>query len=164
MRHAWLILTHGNFEILEKQLRFLDSENADFYIHADAKAAFDPERFRAVPKKSRVTFVPRHRISWGHFAMVEAELELLRAAVPGGYDYYHLLSGVDVPVKRARTLKIYFTRAPGRNYVSFLSPEISRTDSTASGFTTPCSAITSENPPCAGRCAISPPRCSSASA
>ena len=84
MRHAWLILTHGNFEILEKQLRFLDSENADFYIHADAKAAFDPERFRAVPKKSRITFVPRHRISWGHFAMVEAELELLRAAVPGG--------------------------------------------------------------------------------
>ena len=38
MRHAWLILTHGNFEILEKQLRFLDSENADFFIHVDAKA------------------------------------------------------------------------------------------------------------------------------
>ena len=69
MRHAWLILTHGNFEILEKQLRFLDSESADFYIHADAKATFDPERFRAVPEKSRVTFVKRHRISWGHFAM-----------------------------------------------------------------------------------------------
>ena len=128
MRHAWLILTHGNFEILEKQLRFLDSENADFYIHADAKAAFDPELFRAVPKKSRVTFVPRHRISWGHFAMVEAELELLRAAVPGGYDYYHLLSGVDVPVKTRAYIENYFTRAPGRNYVSFLSPEISRTD------------------------------------
>ena len=129
MRHAWLILTHGNFEILEKQLRFLDSENADFYIHADAKAAFDPERFRAVPEKSRVTFVKRHRISWGHFAMVEAELELLRAAVvPGGYDYYHLLSGVDVPVKTRAYIENYFTRAPGRNYVSFLSPEISRTD------------------------------------
>ena len=126
MRHAWLILTHGNFEILEKQLRFLDSENADFYIHADAKAAFDPERFRAVPKKSRVTFVPRHRISWGHFAMVEAELELLRAAVPGGYDYYHLLSGVDVPLKTRAYIEDYFAREPGRNYVSFLAPEISR--------------------------------------
>ena len=31
--------------------------------------------------------------------MVEAELSLLRAAVPGKYDYYHLLSGVDVPIK-----------------------------------------------------------------
>ena len=128
MRHAWLILTHGNFEILEKLLRFLDSENADFFIHADAKADFDEKRFSAVTERSRVTFVPRHRISWGHFAMVEAELELLRAAVPGGYDYYHLLSGVDVPIKSRACIEEYFTREPGRNYVSFLAPEISRTD------------------------------------
>ena len=86
MRHAWLILTHGSFEILEKQLRFFDSENADFFIHVDAKAELDAERFLTVPEKSRVTFVSRHCISWGHFAMVEAELELLRAAVPGGYE------------------------------------------------------------------------------
>lgn len=128
MRHAWLILTHGSFEILEKQLHFLDSENADFYIHVDAKSEFNAERFLAVPKKSRITFVARHRISWGHFAMVEAELELLRAATPGGYDYYHLLSGVDVPLKSREYIEEYFTRAPGTNYVSFLSPEISRSD------------------------------------
>lgn len=128
MRHAWLILTHGNFEILEKQLHFLDSKNADFYIHVDAKSEFNAERFLAVPKKSRITFVARHRISWGHFAMVEAELDLLRAATPGGYDYYHLLSGVDVPLKSREYIEEYFTRAPGTNYVSFLSPEISRSD------------------------------------
>ena len=128
MRHAWLILTHGNFAILEKQLRFLDSENADFFIHVDAKADFDEERFSAVTERSRVTFVPRRRISWGHFAIAEAELELLRAAVPGRYDYYHLLSGVDVPVKSRAYIEEYFTRAPGTNYVNFLAPEISRAD------------------------------------
>lgn len=128
MRHAWLILTHGNFEILEKQLRFLDSETADFFIHVDAKTDFDEERFLAIPKNSRVTFVPRRRISWGHFAIAEAELALLRAAVPGGYDYYHLLSGVDVPVKSRAYIEEYFTRAPGTNYVNFLAPEISRAD------------------------------------
>ena len=128
MRHAWLILTHGNFAILEKQLRFLDSENADFFIHVDAKADFDEERFSAVTERSRVTFVPRRRISWGHFAIAEAELELLRAAVPGRYDYYHLLSGVDVPVKPRAYIEEYFTRAPGTNYVNFLAPEISRAD------------------------------------
>ena len=128
MRHAWLILTHGNFAILEKQLRFLDSENADFFIHVDAKADFDEERFSAVTERSRVTFVPRRRISWGHFAIAEAELELLRAAAPGRYDYYHLLSGVDVPVKPRVYIEEYFTRAPGTNYVNFLAPEISRAD------------------------------------
>ena len=126
MRHAWLILTHGNFAILEKQLRFLDSENADFFIHVDAKADFDEERFSAVAERSRVTFVPRRRISWGHFAIAEAELELLRAAAPGRYDYYHLLSGVDVPVKSRAYIEEYFTRSPGTNYVNFLAPEISR--------------------------------------
>ena len=128
MRHAWLILTHGNFAILEKQLRFLDSENADFFIHVDAKADFDEERFSTVTERSRVTFVPRRRISWGHFAIAEAELELLRAAAPGRYDYYHLLSGVDVPVKPRAYIEEYFTRAPGTNYVNFLAPEISRAD------------------------------------
>ena len=129
MRHAWLILTHGNFEILEKQLRFLDSENADIFIHLDAKVKnFDFARFSAVPEKSRVTFVDRVSISWGHFSMVEAELNLLSAAVPGGYDYCHLLSGVDVPVKSREYIEAYFTRAPGTNYVSFLAPEISRAD------------------------------------
>ena len=138
MRHAWLILTHGNFEVLEKQLRFLDSENADFYIHVDAKADFSPERFLAVPKKSRVVFVPRHRISWGHFSIAEAELELLRAAVPGGYDYYHLISGVDVPLKSRRYIEDYFTRSPGTNYVCFMAPEIARTDFYRVRFYYPC--------------------------
>ena len=129
MRHAWLIITHGNFEILEKQLRFLDSENADFFIHVDARVKdFDFAHVRSIPRKSRVTFLDRKPISWGHFSQVDCELRLLCAAVPGGYDYYHLLSGVDVPVKTRAYIENYFTRAPGRNYVSFLSPEISRTD------------------------------------
>ena len=36
LRHAYLIMAHGNYPILEKQLRFLDSENADFFVHMDA--------------------------------------------------------------------------------------------------------------------------------
>ena len=98
LRHAWLIMAHGNFPILEKQLRFLDSENADFFIHIDAKVKdFDFDAFRAIPKKSSVTFTDRIRVSWGHESQIHAELILLRAALPGHYDYYHLLSGVDVP-------------------------------------------------------------------
>ena len=68
MRHAWLIIAHGNFEILEKQLRFLDSENADFFIHVDARVKdFDFAHVRSIPRKSRVTFLDRKPISWGAF-------------------------------------------------------------------------------------------------
>jgi len=118
LRHAYLIMAHGNFPILEKQLRFLDSENADFFIHIDAKVrSFDFERFIAIPRRSRVTFVDRVRVSWGHYSQVECELILLKAALRGKYDYYHLLSGVDVPLKTRAQIEEYFTRAPGVNYL-----------------------------------------------
>lgn len=123
MRHAYLIIAHGNFEILEKQLRFLDSENADFFIHIDRRVKdFDFEKFRSVPEKSKVTFVDRVRVSWGHFSQIESELNLLRAAVPGHYEYYHLLSGVDVPIKSRDYIERFFTMRPGVNYVNFHIP------------------------------------------
>ena len=129
MRHAWLILAHDHFSQLEKLIAFLDSENADIFLHIDAKAAgVDPDDFARCARRSRVTAVERRSISWGDFSMVEAELALLRAAVPGKYDYYHLLSGVDVPVKTRAYIEDYFTRYPGRNYVNFLHPVISRED------------------------------------
>ena len=127
LRHAYMIITHGSFPILEKQLRFLDSENADFYIHVDAKVQdFDFEHYRNIPRKSRVVFVPRRSVSWGHFSLVECELELMRAAAQEGYDYYHLLSGVDVPVKTRAYIEHYFDDADGMNYLNFEAPVISR--------------------------------------
>ena len=129
MRHAWMILAHNHFAHLKKLIAFLDSESSDIYLHIDAKAAgADPADLAACASRSRVICVERHSISWGDFSMVEAELALLRAAVPGEYDYYHLLSGVDVPVKTRRYIEEYFTRCPGRNYISFLHPVISRAD------------------------------------
>ncbi len=129
MRHAWMIIAHNNFPILEKQLRFLDSENADVFLHIDAKVKdFDFDRFRSVPKKSSVTFAERHSISWGDFSMVEAELSLLKAALPGDYDYFHLLSGVDVPIKTREYIEGYFEDNDNINYVNFAHPEISKHD------------------------------------
>ena len=36
-RHAYLIMTHGNFEILKLQLEMLDDSRNDIYIHVDKK-------------------------------------------------------------------------------------------------------------------------------
>ena len=127
LRHAYLIITHGSFPILEKLLRFLDSENADFYIHLDARVKdFDFERYRTIPQKSSVTFVDRVKISWGHYSLVECEMKLLRSAAGGRYDYYHLLSGVDVPVKSRSYIESYFLRSPGHNYLRFQAETLTR--------------------------------------
>ena len=124
LRHAYLIMAHSNFPILEKQLRFLDSENADFYIHVDADS-FPFEQYLALPKKSTVTFLERRKVFWGDLTQIECELRLLEAAVKGRYDYYHLLSGVDVPVKNRLYIEDYFARSSGMNYIKFQAPVIS---------------------------------------
>ena len=125
LRHAYLIMAHGNYPILEKQLRFLDSENADFFVHMDADT-FPYEQYRHITKKSTVTFLERKRVYWGDLTQIECELRLLEAAVPGRYDYYHLLSGTDVPVKSRDYIEAYFAARNGTNFIKFQSPSISR--------------------------------------
>ena len=126
-RHAWLIVTHGNFPILEKQLAFLDSPNADFFIHVDAGVKdFDYDRYRSIPRHSRVCFVDRLKVSWGDFSLTEATLRLLRAAAEGEYDWYHLLSGVDVPLKKRQYIEHYFDDRHDVNFINLERDVISR--------------------------------------
>ena len=127
LRHAWLIVTHGNFPILEKQLAFLDSPNADFFIHVDAGVSgFDFDRYRAIPKSSRVCFVDRLKVAWGDYSLTEATLRLLHAAAEGSYDYYHLLSGVDVPLKKREYIEHFFDEHRGVNFINLERDVISR--------------------------------------
>ena len=127
LRHAWLIMAHGNYPILERQIRFLDSENADIFVHMDADG-FPFEQYRALAKKSTVTFLPRKKVFWGDLSQIECELRLLEAAAERGYDYYHLLSGVDVPIKSRSYIENYFSERNGTNFVKFQSPTIGAHD------------------------------------
>lgn len=43
-KHAYLIMAHNNFYILEKLLRLLDDSRNDIYVHIDKKVSeFDFE-------------------------------------------------------------------------------------------------------------------------
>lgn len=129
MRHAWMLLAHNQFPLLEKLLSFLDGEDSDIYLHIDARVKDVPtEALHAAVRRSRLVFVPRHTISWGHFSMVEAELELMHAAEKEGYDYYHLLSGVHVPISTREDIIRFFHDNNGKNFIDFLHPNIALHD------------------------------------
>ena len=58
-KHAYMIIAHNQFDLLEKTIHILDDERNDFYIHIDAKVSdFDYDRFRSLTKYSSVKFVP----------------------------------------------------------------------------------------------------------
>ena len=99
-RHAYMILAHNEFHMLKKLINELDDARNDIYIHIDKKARYvDENEISSWAEHSGVFFVPRRKIYWGTLSIVKAEIALLEAAVKRGYHYYHLLSGVDIPLK-----------------------------------------------------------------
>ena len=84
-KHAYMIIAHNEFDLLEILVRLLDDPRNDIYIHIDAKVKdFDFKSFQALTQYSRLRFTPR-RISatWGDFSLVNTELLLLQTAVGG---------------------------------------------------------------------------------
>lgn len=113
-RHAYLIIAHHHFDMLKNLIRALDSENADFYIHINTSVKdIDLTALCAQAKKSRVHAYQKYRITWGADTQIHCELFLMEQAVKGQYDYYHLLSGVDIPLKTGKEIEAFFEGQEG---------------------------------------------------
>lgn len=120
-KHAMLIMAHNQFEILEKLMIMLDHERNDLYIHIDKKAKeFDQKYFERICQKSKVIFVPKMLVHWGHSSQVECEMRLMEAAVSSGeeYCYMHLLSGVDLQIKKNEDIHRFFDENPDKQFLS----------------------------------------------
>lgn len=119
-KHAYLVMVHNNLYILERLIKMLDHINNDIYIHIDRKVKnFDFNYFLGVPKKSKIFFTERIKVYWGHYSQVQCELILLKEATKQEYAYYHLLSGVDLPLKSQDYIHHFFEKNEGKEFVHF---------------------------------------------
>ena len=99
-KHAYLIMAHTQPELLKKLLQMLDNERNDIYLHIDSKAKDYPlDEVAAVLKKSKCIFTERTDVKWGSYSQINCEMVLLKEAVKTEHVYYHLLSGMDLPIK-----------------------------------------------------------------
>lgn len=122
-KHAYLIIAHNDFDILEKLLVLLDDDRNDIFIHIDKKVkSFDFEYFKNITKKSSIYFIPRIKVFWGDYSQIRCELLLLKQAVKGNYSYYHLLSGVDLPLKTQDEIHDFFSNKDFE-FVHYCTPE-----------------------------------------
>ena len=121
--HAYLILAHNQFDLLQKLVCLLDDKRNDIFIHIDAKVNnFDFNNIKKCTKFSNVYFTDRrYSISWGSFKMVKAEYALLEKALDNGrcYDYVHLISGADLPIKSQDEIHSFFLKNNGKEFVHF---------------------------------------------
>lgn len=126
-RHAYLIIAHNNPQVLLTLLRMLDYEHNDIFLHVDKKSPL--LRDLSFVPKSCGFFVLDNRIDvrWGNVSQVQTEYILMEEAVRHGpYQYYHLLSGVDLPIKSQKYILDFFNRHYGEEFVGFCDQSANR--------------------------------------
>ncbi len=126
MKHAFLIMAHSNFEQLKLLLKKLDHKDNMFYIHIDAKAEFndtDAKNIKNACVYSPIEFIKRSKAVWGGYSLIAIELKLLEAASAHNCDYYHLLSGVDFPIKPLEYIHNFFIKHNGTEFIDFCPEE-----------------------------------------
>lgn len=129
VRHAYLILCHTEFELLQILISCLDDERNDIFVHIDKKVSTLPEL--RTEKAGLYVLQERVDVRWGDVSVVEAEYVLFEAAVnKGPYQYYHLLSGVDLPLKSQDYIHRFFNEHNGKEFIAYsqlsITPEIVR--------------------------------------
>jgi len=120
-KHAYLILAHSNFRQLRKLAELLDDPRNDIYIHVDKKAAFDPDSLAGACRHSSLKFVTKRRkVNWGGVSIMLSEMELLKESTSAGrYSYYHLISGMDLPIKDNDAIYGFFEKNNGKEFISY---------------------------------------------
>ena len=123
-KHAYLIMAHNQFELLNHLILQLDDKRNDIYIHMDIKAKeFDFKKIENLPLESKIYFIPRMDVKWGGYSQIQCELALLKEASKRPYRYYHLLSGADFPLKTQDEIHNFFKRYDGKEFIHFSKVE-----------------------------------------
>ncbi len=120
MKHAYLILAHNEYEVLQELVYALDSKDNDIYVHIDKKSKSLPN---LSTKFSRLIVLDkRNKVWWGTGTQVFTETHILRIALHSGYqyDYYHIISGIHYPLKPLQEINDYFNSINGKSVVSLM--------------------------------------------
>lgn len=130
-KHAYLIIGHEDNLVLEILIELLDNPQNDIFIHIDKKTSnFNFEKYQKNIKYSKLYFIPRIKIYWGGFSQILAEINLMKFAFnnDGNYRYYHLLSGVDLPLKSQKEIHSFFKKNDGKEFVGISKDEVNFQD------------------------------------
>lgn len=125
-RHAYLIMAHKDDITFRTLLRLLDDARNDIFVHMDAKNKdWDKEEPLSAVKQAGCFAIPRISVLWGGYTQIECELNLLEAATAQGhYDFYHLLSGQDLPIKGQDEIHSFFDAHRGTEFVRYVDKPI----------------------------------------
>lgn len=109
-RHAYLIMAYNNWRQLGMLLNLLDDPRNDIFVHIDLRSGEFPEQtLRQCVNFSGLTFIDRKNVYWADYSQTDVTLDLLeKASGQNMYHYYHLLSGMCLPLKTQDEIHSFF--------------------------------------------------------
>lgn len=119
MKHAYLIVAHSSKPLLKELIKAIDDSRNDIYIHLDKKADFE---IADISTSHSGLYIITDRIDarWGDYSLVEVELKLLQEAHGRNeYGYYHIISGVDFPLKSQDYIHDFCDKHQGKQFIGF---------------------------------------------
>lgn len=116
MRFAYMIMAHNEPYVLNKLIEMLDYPNNDLFIHVDKNStSIDSEKLKT--KKAQLTVIQSRSVSWGGCSQINCILDLLSEALKSTHDYYHLISGQDLPIKSNVERVTFFKKNNGKEFI-----------------------------------------------
>lgn len=118
MKHAFLIIAHTEPELFKILVSSLDHQDSDIYVHIDSKAEIS--LFNSVRTEYSGLYFLEDRIDvkWGHYSQIQTEMKLFETAHRKcKYSYYHLLSGIDMPIKPISHIMDWFEKYKGYEFL-----------------------------------------------
>lgn len=122
MKHAFLIIAHNEFPILKVLLSMLDDVRNDIFLHIDKRSKKMYQKASSIQMKKAGFYLLEKpiRVYWGDISQVKVEYLLFeKAFAQGPYSYYHLLSGVDLPIKSQDYIHEFFQKHSSKEFVGF---------------------------------------------
>lgn len=117
-KHAHLITSYSQFDLLKIHVKLLDHEQNDIFVHVDKKSVeFSPQEFTNLTTRSKLTFIDRNSVSWGGYSLLGCELALMKQALQGNYDYYHLNAGDSLPLINQDEIFEFFEKNAGKEFL-----------------------------------------------
>lgn len=125
MKFAYLLMAHNNHKQLMTLLKLLDHSENDIFLHLDKKMdGVNKEEIRRNIKDAKISIYQIYDIRWATMSQTECQVFLLKEAVKTYHDYYHLISGQDLPIKSHEYIKSFFQKHNGIQFIHFDSVDL----------------------------------------
>lgn len=120
MKHAFLIIAHNEFDLLQRLIDALSCPSVDFFVHIDSKVKDMPGL--TVSNGSELFFTKdRVDTRWGDVSQIRTELALVEGAIHHGkYSFYHIISGTHFPIKPVEDILSYYDSFIGNTVLDHL--------------------------------------------